>query len=1365
MTDSTPALRPWYGWAARAALWLARALVLLLLALAGLWGTLHFLIVPRIDVLRPWLLEQAQQRSGMRLELDAVEVASNGLVPEVALRGLRVLDAQGATALALPEVHVAFSSASLLLGEVDQIRVRGADLEIRRDPQGRIWVAGLLVQAPNQQDSEALDWLFAQRSVQVEGGRLRWVDALRNAQPLDFTDLRFLMRNASRSHDVELYATPPAGWGEPIQLRGNFDRALLASHAGRLRDWRGHIYADLPGINLAPLASYWDAAQGLHSAHGAVKAWLEVRDAQIRGSTLDLVLADVDTSIAGQNQPLQLRRLAGRVAASPLDGDGVQYALKGLAGETRDGLVWPASDMTLRLWPAAAAGGARGSMEVEQLDVALAAQLAARMPLAPATHTALAQLQPTGQVRALALQWQGPWDAPTDYRVKAQVRKLGIAPYSGPGFPGIGVSGVDADIEASQTGGSAAWKVKKGALAIPLVLDEGRVALDEAAATLRWNWQDGRLRLEMQRLQFANPDAAGEFAMVWTAPRVPAGTAAGGNAKAATGLGELALDGKLTYLQPARLTRYLPSAMDRDVRNYLRDAFSGGEFGPVRFKVKGDLDQFPFSNGRAGTFQIAAALRNLNYAYALPPAKKGAPTWPTLTQLYGDLEIDRDTLVLNNARANWLHPAAAGAVVPITRATARIVRLYEQAAVNLSLEGRTVLSEALLVTNRSALGAAMGNALARASASGSAAYKINLQIPLADPAKTTLQGNLALSGTDFQYSPDSPKVARVRGTLAFSENSVNLSGLQASALGGDMRLDGSLQFSDAAWSAGGNRVRVQGTLSSAGLRESKDLGPLAAAVGLLEGQAAYIADIGWRGGAPQVLITSDLQGMALSLPAPVGKSAASVLPLRVEWNSGGIEAGAKTATRSDTIRMTLGRAAQAVLQRDTSGVEPRLLRGVLVLGEADAAPAMPAQGLQVQVDTPVLDVDQWSRALQPFLSGPLGAPATDSSYLPNALRLQVKQLLWDGRHADRLSASARREGALWRVDVDAAQLAGKLEFSAASGSSGSRLQARLSRLSLEASTANDVQTLLDAPATSLPAMDVVVDALEMYGKKLGRMQATAVNVGTASGKAEWRLQQLQVTAPEATFNATGVWGTVSSAGAPSAGGTAPLALRKAPGDARRTELNFKLDIADAGALLARFGMANVVRGGSGRIEGSVGWAAPPLNLDYPSMSGRMNLDVAKGQFLRADPGVAKLLGVLSLQSLPRRLMLDFRDVFSDGFEFNYVRGDVTIDQGVARSNNLQMPGTVATVLMDGSTDIARETQSIKVLVIPQLDTGTATLLTAIANPLAGLYTLVASTLLRQPIQDANTQELLVEGSWQAPRVSKIDRRTGKPLPQ
>ncbi len=165
MPENTPSPRPRSAFAARAGRWLVGALALLALALGLLWSALHFVIVPRIDVFRPWLLEQAQQRSGLNLQMDAIEVSSNGWVPQLALRGVRLLDAQGATALALPEVHVAVSSTSLLVGAVEHIDVQGADLEVRRDPQGQIWVAGLLVQSPDNTDNAALDWLLGQKEL------------------------------------------------------------------------------------------------------------------------------------------------------------------------------------------------------------------------------------------------------------------------------------------------------------------------------------------------------------------------------------------------------------------------------------------------------------------------------------------------------------------------------------------------------------------------------------------------------------------------------------------------------------------------------------------------------------------------------------------------------------------------------------------------------------------------------------------------------------------------------------------------------------------------------------------------------------------------------------------------------------------------------------------------------------------------------------------------------------------------------------------------------------------------------------------------------------------------------------------------
>ena len=205
-------------------------------------------------------------------------------------------------------------------------------------------------------------------------------------------------------------------------------------------------------------------------------------------------------------------------------------------------------------------------------------------------------------------------------------------------------------------------------------------------------------------------------------------------------------------------------------------------------------------------------------------------------------------------------------------------------------------------------------------------------------------------------------------------------------------------------------------------------------------------------------------------------------------------------------------------------------------------------------------------------------------------------------------------------------------------------------------------------------------------------------------------------------------------------------------------MNFKLDILDSGELLKRFGMAGVIRRGKGKMEGQVAWIGSPLSMDYPSMNGQFNVNIESGQFLKADPGIAKLLGVLSLQSLPRRLALDFRDVFSEGFAFDFVRGDVSINQGLAFTNNLQMKGVNAAVLMEGSADIAKETQDLKVVVVPEINAGTASLITAVINPVIGLGTFLAQIFLRQPLIKAATQEFHIDGSWADPKITKVEKK-------
>jgi uncharacterized protein YhdP len=356
-----------------------------------------------------------------------------------------------------------------------------------------------------------------------------------------------------------------------------------------------------------------------------------------------------------------------------------------------------------------------------------------------------------------------------------------------------------------------------------------------------------------------------------------------------------------------------------------------------------------------------------------------------------------------------------------------------------------------------------------------------------------------------------------------------------------------------------------------------------------------------------------------------------------------------------------------------------------------------------------------------------------------------------GRAFHNVVLGGTQDNGTWRVNLQSNEANGYAEYRPNQGNQPGRVYARLAQLSLNPAMTTGVENLLDQNPTSIPALDVEVQDFELHGRKLGQLDIEASNRGgTASNPdaaREWRLTRLNLTLPEATLEGTGNWASLATpGGGPRTSGT------------RRTALTFKLDIRDSGALLKRFGMPDTIRGGKGSLQGAIGWVGSPASIHYPSLSGQLALALERGQFLKAEPGIAKLLGVLSLQSLPRRLALDFRDVFSEGFVFDFVRGDAKVEQGVASTNNLQMKGVTAAVLLEGSADLANETQDITAVVIPELNAGTASLLATAINPAVGLGTFLAQFLLRQPLQDAATQQFHITGPWAEPKVEKISKR-------
>ena len=204
------------------------------------------------------------------------------------------------------------------------------------------------------------------------------------------------------------------------------------------------------------------------------------------------------------------------------------------------------------------------------------------------------------------------------------------------------------------------------------------------------------------------------------------------------------------------------------------------------------------------------------------------------------------------------------------------------------------------------------------------------------------------------------------------------------------------------------------------------------------------------------------------------------------------------------------------------------------LAEDESAP-LPDEGVVANVSMGVLDADAWSDVLERVAgegqtTGNLVASGTSAAmgYLPTVLAVRTKELTVGGRKLHNMVVGGGRDGLVWRANLDATELSGYLEYRQPTGTNAGRLYARLARLAVGQSTAQDVESLLDDQPSTIPALDIEVEDFELRGKKLGRVDLKAVNLG-AAGAREWRLNRFNIQTPEATLTASGNWANLGGA--------------------------------------------------------------------------------------------------------------------------------------------------------------------------------------------------------------------------------------------
>jgi uncharacterized protein (TIGR02099 family) len=1341
--------------------------LLVYFAFAILFLVLRYAILPNIDYYKGDIERMASRALGNQVSIARIYASWHGLRPNLFLGDVVLRDRQGRQVLGLPSVSATLSwwSVPSLEARFDSIEIIRPFLDVRREADGKLFVAGILLDA-KPADGQPNDWALKQREIVIREGRLHWTDQLRGAPELALEKVNMVLRNHWNEHKFALRATPPASLAKPIDIRADFRHPRFADNIADLAMWKGELYADVRDTDLAAWKEYIDYPFQLTQGKGSVRAWLTLDRARLAGFTADVGLSGVSARLARDLPQLDLARVSGRLSASEqlapgaaggvpgFGANGHKLSLTGFSVATIDGLVLAPTTLTETYTAARDGHPEQVQISAQQLDLATLAELAGQLPVSPAQREMLADFDPRGRLLDFSAQWQGRYPAISSYRIKGRVAGLGLKAQparpaqpnsaNGPALAGVpampGFRNLTGAIDASDKGGSLSLDSNQLVLELPGWFAEPAMPFDQLKLQSHWSWpQNDQFLFQVDAMNFVQGRLKGSLSGKHL---IPLASGAGQQQ-----LGTVDLNASLDGFELNTIGRYLPLQTPPELRAWLTGALEGGVAQDVKVRLRGDLAQFPFRAENAaerarGEFRVAGRIVDgkLNYAPQRFATDGKAPLWPQAEKIDASIVFDR-------ARMEIKADSARTQGVGLTKVTAVVPDLLSH-DMQLAIDGSAAgpLQEFLHYVAASPVLDWIGRFTEDTKASANAKLGLKLQLPLARLHDAKVQGTLQLINNDVLLFDGLPPLQAAIGKIEFNERGVNLNGVGASFMGGPLALTGGSQRD------GAIVIKMGGSVSADGLRKTFPAPAMQRLAGHFSGSTRFAGAVQVKDRQLQVTLDSSLAGLGMDLPAPASKAASDTLPLHFVLNGGPAnEAG----LASDEIRIALGSTIAARYQRQKQGRGPwSVVRGGV--GVNLPAPE-PDSGMMVNVNLKSLNVDQWVN-LGSSIGGakPEGQAARGEGdgaelaqyIVPDVMAARAGELIVGDRKLDNVVVGASHQKGGWQASVDSRQASGYVTWDESPTGQGlGKVTARLASLIIPESAAAEVKDLLEggkSAAATIPALDIVAERFELFNKQLGRLELAASNAQVVAGR-EWRINRLSLANPDGELKASGKWVTKDGKSA--------------------TGVNFSLDIADAGKLLDRFGFPETLRRGKGKLSGDIAWNGLPYSLDIPSLSGQIQMQVEAGQFLKQDPGAAKLLGVLSLQALPRLLKLDFHDVFSEGLAFDGISANAVINKGVLKTDNLKMHGVAATVLMDGTADIANETTNLHVVVIPEFNLGTGPLVYALAvNPVIGLGSFLAQLFLRAPVMKALTYQMQVSGPWKAPLITKLDQGKAEPAP-
>jgi uncharacterized protein (TIGR02099 family) len=770
---------------------------------------------------------------------------------------------------------------------------------------------------------------------------------------------------------------------------------------------------------------------------------------------------------------------------------------------------------------------------------------------------------------------------------------------------------------------------------------------------------------------------------------------------------------------------YPQQLMGDNLVNYLNTSLQAGQITSANLLFNGALTDFPFTE-QTGIFTVDAELIDAKFQFDTE--------WPAINGLNANLNFTNNSMLIT-ATAGELSGLA------VDNVTATIDDLAGQSILEISAELKAAMPEhvtQLMLESplRDSVGATLTKVVIAQPIDGSFA----LSLPLDEPEQALAKGYVDFNNNRAHLLAPDMQFTNVNGRLRFANEQISTEQLSVHWQDLPLALTATTEQkakhfqTDIAIDANWQDAQYHAFIPK----------PLLA---YIHGALAWHGDLALfipTDGAfsYQLTVTSELLETELNLPAPYGKKAEQRTKLLAKVNG---------QQQQSTIDATYGE--QLKFFGVLAHAQPHFNRAHLLLGEQQML--LPMQGFHISADLAQAKVSDWQPLITDIISSVQQLPATANVSLldtPEHIKGVVANVDLFGQQLHDVSFTVREQQPWWLLQLNAKELRSQLTFYPDITSQGIDVKADFIHLPAPTTVAEISATsaLVAAPTDSPESPATVrIDNQALFREMpplrvhCGSCQYGALNLGelnfelTRPDAQHIALPRLTAKRGKTTITADGVW--------------------QANEQGSSTQFKGNLKTKDVEHEIEQLGFASVVKESGATIDFALNWQDGPFDLALAKLNGDIVAQLSDGYLAEVSDKGARLFSVLSLQSLVRKLRLDFRDIFSDGMFYSQITGDFHLKDGVLYTDNTKMKGAAGDLAIKGNTQLSNGVLDYRMSYKPNLTSSLPVLAwIATLNPVSMIAGFALDEVLTSKVVSEFNFELT--GDVNEPILKEVNRK-------